>query len=88
VTRIVEQESGRDGRAGRLFSRAEMRRTGRVTNGYPWPVRVPGGPQVCCTNYVGLISARSNKIEKHNFSFLLICIYYDTSSIDAVTAML
>jgi hypothetical protein len=66
--RIVQAEGER---AGRLFSRAEMRRTEQAMerDGYPWPVRVPGGPRVCCTNYVGLISARSKKIQKHNFSF-------------------
>jgi hypothetical protein len=80
-------ELKRDGSAGRLFSRAEMRRTGRAMNGYPWPVRVPRGSQVCCTNYVGFVSARSKK-SKTQFLFFTNLHYCNKSSIDAVTMRL
>jgi hypothetical protein len=63
--KIHEGDMKMDGRAGRLSSRAEMRRIEQAMERkeYPWPVRVPGGSQACCTNYMGFISARSKKIE-------------------------
>lgn len=55
------------GRAGRLFSRAEWRRTGEQ-----WISVACTSKEaiIVCSNHAGQISARSKKPIKHNFFFL------------------